>query len=910
MLNLYQSRIGESSLTSVREQRLTYLTPAEKQRKLEAQTRAVTKQTVNPAKPTITPPSPTGNAKGVITPTIFQGGPTTSPIQQKIDASIDSATFTPTQNTDALGNVWETKQGGAKVLIGGGYINEKGVRVPETSSATARSLDPILSTQGALSRDATSQIAAGYANIAKQREAAGETAQANVVAPITSFLQESPEGVQSGLLKNKTVQSNIASARDRAISSDPRVIDAKNKLLNSSAKLASARQNIQTIKQAQEVANLEQEITVANDIIALVEENQKTADERITSFLTPDTLGAIALNPEIADSLLASFEGTSYTTAQIREMAYLQGQVNEYASKKTLTPEEQVKLDQARANLTKTQAEVAQIGKTDPTTSQQDFGFYQQLQASDPAMAEQFAKMKGFGAEAPLSSIEQQIKEADLAYKNAQTAVQRANARKTLDGLTDYKAYSETNADVVGTLSNLGDSMHTDELYAAAGISRTGGQEFYGQCAAFVNDTLGSASKYGSNLTDKTRNINSDTPTPGSVFVSNIGAAGIGHCGFVESVDYENQTATIYDVNRHGGGQGSRRNISFNDLASPTGEGVIGYENLSLTSKENAGAAGTATEADRFVSRYELASTPSAKDAILAEAEKANLGEQVAERLADSVVQDPTSQNILAATGLSQNAFMAATGQLSKLPRDAATRNRANKEFETWAKTNDVDTSLIGAQYDAYQKTVTANVLRNNQSQVAESEVGATLGNLKEAADEASFGDIKLKNVVKMFAGEQFNDPNLSKYSFHLSQLREEFALYNAALSGQIDDNGNIRKINDSDHDRAEQIIFDGFAEGGIEGFENALEASISKMGVILESSISAQQDRVWDIFGVQKPQGGEVDLITFDLEDEGEQASYTETKNTIQGLIDAGENDEDIEQYLIELKIDPNQFL
>ena len=105
MLNLYQSRIGESSLTSVREQRLTYLTPAEKQRKLEAQTRAVAAQTVNPAKPTITPPASTGTARGVITPTIFQGGPTTSPIQQKIDASIDSATFTPTQNTDALGSV-------------------------------------------------------------------------------------------------------------------------------------------------------------------------------------------------------------------------------------------------------------------------------------------------------------------------------------------------------------------------------------------------------------------------------------------------------------------------------------------------------------------------------------------------------------------------------------------------------------------------------------------------------------------------------------------------------------------------------------------------------------------------------------------------------------------------------------
>jgi murein DD-endopeptidase MepM/ murein hydrolase activator NlpD len=46
-------------------------------------------------------------------------------------------------------------------------------------------------------------------------------------------------------------------------------------------------------------------------------------------------------------------------------MAYLQGKVNEYNLKKTLTPDEQIKLDTAKANLAKIQADTAQVGVTD-----------------------------------------------------------------------------------------------------------------------------------------------------------------------------------------------------------------------------------------------------------------------------------------------------------------------------------------------------------------------------------------------------------------------------------------------------------------------------------------------------------------------------------------------------------------
>ena len=85
-----------------------------------------------------------------------------------------------------------------------------------------------------------------------------------------------------------------------------------------------------------------------------------------------------------------------------------------------------------------------------------------------------------------------------------------------------------------------------------------------------------------------------------------------------------------------------------------------------------------------------------------------------------------------------------------------------------------------------------------------------------------------------------------------LEQLREEFAMYNAAIGGQIDASGNIRQLTESDYERAEGIISDGMAAGSLEGFKEALDASRSKMQVVLQNSINAQNKQVWKLFGVE----------------------------------------------------------
>jgi len=213
---------------------------------------------------------------------------------------------------------------------------------------------------------------------------------------------------------------------------------------------------------------------------------------------------------------------------------------------------------------------------------------------------------------------------------------------------------------------------------------------------------------------------------------------------------------------------------------------------------------------------------------------------------------DSNSKSILAQTGLSMPAFMFLTTGTSALTRmSSADRKQYMDEAEKFVNKTGTDVSTFRSQYAAIGKTVEANSLRNNQAGVAESELDATIKNIKDASQNANLGDLSRLNVAKIWAGQELNDASASTFKFHLNQLREEFAMYNAALAGQLDANGNIRQINDSDYKRADDIIQSGFAKGSIDGFEKALSASRSKMQVVLGDSIDAQNKQVWKLFGV-----------------------------------------------------------
>lgn len=218
---------------------------------------------------------------------------------------------------------------------------------------------------------------------------------------------------------------------------------------------------------------------------------------------------------------------------------------------------------------------------------------------------------------------------------------------------------------------------------------------------------------------------------------------------------------------------------------------------------------------------------------------------------AEAVQADPNSASILAQTGLSLPAFMALTGQVTKLPRDKASRAQALKEAQDFANKNGVDTSTFATQYGAYNDTLKSNILRNNQTKIMEEELQGTLDNLKPVADAAGNGNLRWANVAKLFMGQEVNDPVVNQYAFNLNQLRSELAAYNGATQGRTGNNLTVQ-----DYNEAERVIKNGLSSKGAEGFRKAIHAATDKMGEVLQRNIRNSNKAVWDLFGV----GGQYD--------------------------------------------------
>ncbi|MEI6532501.1 MAG: hypothetical protein WCO06_01535 [Candidatus Roizmanbacteria bacterium] len=214
---------------------------------------------------------------------------------------------------------------------------------------------------------------------------------------------------------------------------------------------------------------------------------------------------------------------------------------------------------------------------------------------------------------------------------------------------------------------------------------------------------------------------------------------------------------------------------------------------------------------------------------------------------------DSTSQSIMAQTGLSAGAFAYATQGSAGLTRmNSADRTKYMNEWKDYQIKHNIDGATSKAQFDAYSNTVKANIMRNNQATVASDELMGTITNIRSAATEAGLGDLKGLNIANIWAGSQLNSASQETFKIHLTQLRNELAMYNAATAGQLDANGNIRENSKADMENiADTIIQNGFAAGSIDGFEKAIKSSKDKLGAVLEKSISAQNKQVWNMFGV-----------------------------------------------------------
>jgi hypothetical protein len=218
---------------------------------------------------------------------------------------------------------------------------------------------------------------------------------------------------------------------------------------------------------------------------------------------------------------------------------------------------------------------------------------------------------------------------------------------------------------------------------------------------------------------------------------------------------------------------------------------------------------------------------------------------------------DPASADILSQTGLSMNAFMAMTGRLTQLPRDAVTRNRATQEAQAFARKRGVDVSTLASQYKAQNAVLEKNIERLNSTKIMEAELSGTIQNLQAVLGPDPSG-VRAVVAMKAWLGQEVNDPNSQQYKFHLNQLQKELAAYAAATQGRSGGS-----MTDADEKEAAEVIKAGISKGGLKGLQKGVEDSTSKMGPIMQGSVDRAQKAVWSLFGVgqnYKDKGGKTE--------------------------------------------------
>ena len=204
---------------------------------------------------------------------------------------------------------------------------------------------------------------------------------------------------------------------------------------------------------------------------------------------------------------------------------------------------------------------------------------------------------------------------------------------------------------------------------------------------------------------------------------------------------------------------------------------------------------------------------------------------------------DPNTQDILSQAGLSYNAFQVLAGRMSQLPRDRATRERASKEVESWARKRGMDVSTLAAQYKASNEVLQSNIQRFNTVKNVEAELAGDVENVMKAAKDAGLNDVRAINAANLWLKGELNDAEAADYAFSLRALISDIARYNAASSG--------RAPLESDMADARATVRAGIASGSLKGLQSAINRSVANMGGVLEGSVNRAQKDVWNLFGV-----------------------------------------------------------
>lgn len=328
--------------------------------------------------------------------------------------------------------------------------------------------------------------------------------------------------------------------------------------------LASAERErlleIQTAKDNAQTKFLETESTARKELSAITEAQNKS----LSGQLTDNYLASASLDD--INTLFANAPDSSLSKSIF------------VARKAAITELQDAIKAKDEGRIANAQAMLGEFdtADTETTAAQQDFSFFQELQASNPEMAERFADLKGFGEK---DTFTKQNEALDIQIKQTKSEQLKSD-------LLEQKSNLEQLGIVYGTgKENILNKLSTyvaDEIP----ITRDPSSERNGWCGAFVNDVLEAPNLFGDSLQSKMKNKNKDIsqlPAAGDVFISKFGNDEVGHVGFIESVRIDEKGVTqvmLADSNRLGNRKLSKREVSLETLLKPElkgGEEVIGY---------------------------------------------------------------------------------------------------------------------------------------------------------------------------------------------------------------------------------------------------------------------------------------------------------------------------------------------
>ena len=240
---------------------------------------------------------------------------------------------------------------------------------------------------------------------------------------------------------------------------------------------------------------------------------------------------------------------------------------------------------------------------------------------------------------------------------------------------------------------------------------------------------------------------------------------------------------------------------------------------------------------------------------------------------ADISELDPTSQSILAQTGLSIPAYSFLTTGVKALTRmTSGDRKKFMAEAEKWSIDNGVDIATFQSQFNAFNEVVQRNIKISSLVGLAGEDIKGSLAELTRLTEKEGFGDVKIKNLVKIIAGEQIGDPVALQYKFILDDLRSAVSGFFAVQQGRT-------STMDSDRADAKELINNGLASGSVSGLITTINKVAQRTEQIATDSVGLAQNKIWEMFGVTKPGGeGEQDEIEdSNLSDEDAYKKYLE---------------------------------